>query len=290
VQGREGWRPRRVILPGGGLALVLVRGRGPLRWGYVPRGPVPARADALAELVGWARAQGLARLVIEPETGPELAAWLAGAGFRRVPARQPKHTLIVPLGAPEAMLATFKPKHRYNIRLAERRGVRVDEGRDAEEMARQQAATAARQGIRPYRVDIYQHRLALLPWCRTYVARHGDEALAAITVAHHAGRAYYLYGGSTGAQSQLMPTYAVQWAAMRAAQRAGCRDYDLWGLPPDPDPEHPWHGLWQFKKGFGGAFIEYVGAWEIALTGWAAAAAPGSLAGDAVKRLRFWQR
>ena len=37
----------------------------------------------------------------------------------------------------------------------------------------------------------------------------------------------------------MMPTYAVQWEAMRAAARAGCRDYDLWGMPPENDPDHP---------------------------------------------------
>jgi lipid II:glycine glycyltransferase (peptidoglycan interpeptide bridge formation enzyme) len=197
---------------------------------------------------------------------------------------------MVKLREPEAMLASFRPKHRYNIGLAARHGVTVEEGRDVDEMARQQAATAARQGIAPYRRDVYARRLELLPWCRIFVARHQGEALAAITVAGHAGRAYYLYGGSTETRRQLMPTYAVQWAAMQAAFREGFREYDLWGIPPSPDPSHPWFGLWQFKKGFGGALLEYMGAWEIALSSWAAVSGTGLIGRGIVKRLRFWQR
>jgi lipid II:glycine glycyltransferase (peptidoglycan interpeptide bridge formation enzyme) len=57
---------------------------------------------------------------------------------------------------------------------------------------------------------------------------------------------------------------------MLDAARAGCRDYDLWGVPPTPDdPGHPWHGLWQFKSGFNGELVEYCGAWDLVLSPWA---------------------
>jgi lipid II:glycine glycyltransferase (peptidoglycan interpeptide bridge formation enzyme) len=75
-----------------------------------------------------------------------------------------------------------------------------------------------------------------------------------------------------------MPTYAVQWAAMRAAAAAGCGDYDLWGVPPSRDADHPWHGLWQFKTGFGGELVELCGAWDLDLAPVRAAA------GDALGR------
>jgi lipid II:glycine glycyltransferase (peptidoglycan interpeptide bridge formation enzyme) len=168
------------------------------------------------------------------------------------------------------MLAAFKPKHRYNIRLAARRGVTVDEGLDAAEMRRQSLGTATRQGIALLGEVQFRRRLELLEWCRVYVARHEGEALAAIMVARFGGRAYYLYGGAGGHKMQLMPTYALQWAAMREAARSGCRDYDLWGVPPGPDdPDHPWHGLWQVKSGFNGDPVEYCGAWDLVLSPWA---------------------
>jgi lipid II:glycine glycyltransferase (peptidoglycan interpeptide bridge formation enzyme) len=91
--------------------------------------------------------------------------------------------------------------------------------------------------------------------------------VAAILVAHHAGRAYYLFGGASGEKRELMPSYAVQWEAMRAAAQQGCADYDLWGIPPEPDPRHPWFGLWQFKTGFADEVVEYAGCWDLALSG-----------------------
>ena len=265
TQSREGWSVERLALPGGARATVLLQGRGALRRAYVPRGPVPAAPAAVRALLEWARDRRLAGLRVEPEGGPALAEELRSLGFRPADPMHPAHTVVVPLGGEEEMLANLKPKHRYNVRLALRRGVSVEEGEDAQELSRQSDATARRQGISLPQVRIYRHRLELLDWCRTYVARHEGEAIAAIMVARFDRRAYYLFGGATGRRRELMPAYLLQWSAMRAAAAAGCGDYDLWGVPPRPDPEHPWHGLWQFKTGFGGKLVELCGAWEIAL-------------------------
>jgi hypothetical protein len=270
VQAQEGWSPERVVLPGGARAQVLLRGAGPLRWAYVPKGPVPATAEAVEQLASWARERGLARLRVEPEAPAEFANALAGLGFRPAAPVQPRHTQVVRLLPDDQLLASFKPKHRYNIRLAERRGVTVEEGDDAAEMRRQSIGTAQRQGIALLSEPQFRRRLDLLAHCSVYVARHEGEAVAAITVARFGSRAYYLFGGATGHKKQLMPTYAVQWAAMRDAARRGCRDYDLWGVPPtSDDPSHPWHGLWQVKSGFNGEQVEYCGAWDLVLSPWA---------------------
>jgi hypothetical protein len=269
TQAREGWAVERLRLPGGALATVLFQGRGRLRRAYVPRGPVPATPEALGELACWAREQRLARLRVEPEAGPELREALVELGFRPAAHVHPPETAIVPLGAEAEMLAAFKPKHRYNIRLGLKRGVSVEESQSAEaaeELSRQSEATARRQGISLPQLAIYRHRLELLDWCRIYVAHYEGRPIAAIMVARFAGRAYYLFGGASGEAREVMPAYVLQWTAMRAAAEAGCRDYDLWGVPPRPDPDHPWHGLWQFKTGFGGQLVELCGAWELPLS------------------------
>lgn len=270
VQAQEGWLVERLVLPGGARALVLLQGSGPFRWAYVPRGPVPATLEAVGSLQAWAGERRLARLRVEPESTAALGAQLHKLGFRPAPTFHPKHTRIVPLGADEAMMASFKPKHRYNIRLALKRGVTVEVGADAGELRRQSRGTEQRQDISLLSEAQYRRRLELLPGCRTYVARQDGEALAAILVAWFAGRAYYLFGGSVGVKRELMAAYAVQWAAMRDAARSGCRDYDLWGVPPSADDtQHPWHRLWRFKAGFSGELVEYGGAWDLVLTPWA---------------------
>ena len=265
VQARAGWRVERLQLPGGGVASVQLRGHQPFERAYVPRGPVPADRAALEGLVGWARERGLARLRVEPEVGQDLAGVLRELGFRPSPQVQPQFTMIARLGPEEETLASFNRGTRYNIRLAEKRGVTVVEGTDAAEMARQSGASAARQGIRLPPASYYQLLLDHLPWARTYVAQVEGEAVAAMLVIHFDGRGYYMFSGSNGERRELKPVYAAKWAAIRAAIGAGCRDYDLWGVPPGPDRTHPWYGLWEFKSGFNGELVEYVGCWDLVL-------------------------
>jgi hypothetical protein len=265
VQARAGWRIERLELTGGGIASVQLRGRAPFERGYLPRGPVPADGRVLTGLVDWARERGLARLRVEPEAGSDLAPVLRELGFRPAPQVQPQHTMIVKLGSEEATLAAISRGTRYNIRLAEKRGVAVIEGRDAEELARQSGASAARQGIRLPPASYYQLLLDLLPWARTYVAEVDGEPVAAMLVIHFDGRGYYMFSGSNGKRKELKPVYAAKWAAIQGAIRAGCRDYDLWGVPPGPDKTHPWYGLWEFKAGFNGELVEYAGCWDLVL-------------------------
>ena len=266
VQAEEGWRPERVELASG-RALVLIAGRGPARHAYVPRGPVPATRAVVDELAAWAGSKGLARLRLEPDAPESFGADLRGLGFQPAPHLHPPHSMLVHLGPdPEAMLATFKPKHRYNVRLAERKGVVVEEATDAAELVRLGAQTAERQRFTASSGAAYERRLKHLDWCRVYVARYEGEALVANLVARFDGRAYYLFGGSSDRHQNLMPAYAAQWAAMRAAARDGCGEYDLWGVPPGEDPSHPWRGLWQFKSGFNGELVAYPGAWDLVLS------------------------
>src|SRR5207245_4435037 len=127
---------------------------------YVPRGPVPPTASVVAGLVEWARDRRLARLRVEPEAPVEFGRELGQLGFRPATAMHPVRTLIVPLHADdEVMMASFKPKHRYNIRLALKRGIRVEEGADAAELHRQHLATARRQGLSAPSLQHYQARL-----------------------------------------------------------------------------------------------------------------------------------
>ncbi|HRQ32721.1 MAG TPA: peptidoglycan bridge formation glycyltransferase FemA/FemB family protein, partial [Anaerolineales bacterium] len=80
-------------------------------------------------------------------------------------------------------------------------------------------------------------------------------------VARNGNRAYYLYGASTDEERNRMPTYLLQWEAMKWAKARGCEEYDLWGVPDEDEAtleanfESRHDGLWgvyRFKRGFGG--------------------------------------
>jgi len=269
VQSRAGWQIERLTLGGGAMASIQLRGVGPVRETYVPRGPVPANAESIDALVEWARGAKIAKLRIEPEAPAEFKDVLAERGFIKVKATQPEHTRILELRPPDEMLASFKQGRRYNIRTGLKRGVLVEEGKDAAELARQSAAVERRESINLPARQYYQVLLDLLPWCRTYVARDPGtrEGLAAVLVARHSGRVYHLFAGRTGARPELMANDMAWWAAIKAAAEAGCKDYDLWGVPPPgAGADHPWHGLGFFKAEYGGKEVAYAGGWELVLS------------------------
>jgi len=272
VQSRAGWSLERVHLEGGAMASVQLRRVGPAAEAYVPRGPVPATLAAIDALAVWARGAKIARLVVEPEADG-IAEEMSGRGFTQTKPVQPQHTRILALRPPAEMLKSFQKGRRYNIRTGERRGVVVEEGKDADELARQSEAVARRESISLPDRDYYRRLLDLLPWCRTYTARApGDrEPLATVLVARHGSRAYSLFAGRTGRRPELMGNDLAWWAAISAAAEAGLQDFDFWGVPPpNSGPKHPWHGLGVFKAEFGGEEVGYAGAWEIVLSASAA--------------------
>jgi hypothetical protein len=269
VQSHAGWSIQRVRLAGGAMASVQLRGLGPVREAYVPRGPVPASSEAIGALVDWARSTKVARITVEPEAPPGLSEEMRRRGFTPINPVQPQHTRILKLAPPAEMLATFKHGRRYNIRTGERRGVTVEEGRDAAELQRQSAAVQRRESIHLPAASYYRVLLDELQWARTYVARHPEthEALSAVLVARHDGRAYSLFAGRSGAHTELMANDVAWWASIKAAAEDGCRDYDLWGVPPPgAGKDHPWHGLGFFKAEFGGEEVAYTGAWELVIS------------------------
>ena len=96
-------------------------------------------------------------------------------------------------------------------------------------------------------------------------ARHEGELLAGIIVAVMGEGAWYLYGASSDRKRNLMPSYGLQWRAIRLARERGCRFYDLFGIPPSEDPGHPMHGLVRFKTGFGGRMVNRPGCYDVVL-------------------------
>jgi lipid II:glycine glycyltransferase (peptidoglycan interpeptide bridge formation enzyme) len=254
------------------MASIQLRGVGPAHEAYVPRGPAPATPEAIDNLVGWARHANIARLVLEPEAS-KLSDVLKERGFVRAKPIQPRHTRIVKLRPPAELLATFRHGRRYNIRAGERRGVVVEEGKDAAELAHQSEAVERRESINLPDRSYYQLLLDMLPWCRTYTAYEPSnrEPLSTVLVARHAGRAYSLFAGRSGAHTELMGNDLAWWSAIKSAAEAGCQDFDLWGVPPpDARPDHPWTGIGTFKAEFGGELVNYTGAWELVVSAGAA--------------------
>ena len=272
LQSRFGWEVHRRQIEVDGVSVpvsvlttpTLVPGG---RRGYVGKGPALAadRIDAaLPPLAAMAQELDLAFITIEPEIE---AGWTPPGPWQPATATQPEHTAIVDLrpGA-EAILASLKPKTRYNVRVAEKKGVVVEESDDVSAFAELAEMTSARHRIQLAREPYYRAVHELLAGdgsCRIYLARHQGQALAGIMVLRFAGRATYLFGASAPQGRNLMPAYLLHWHAIQAMRRLGDVEYDLWGMPPNDQPGHQLSGLWQFKSGWSGKFVSFAGAFDL---------------------------
>ena len=280
-------------IPLNGGAMVLYRAL-PLKLGtiaYVPRGPLLDWNDTGAVAATFEALRVAARrrcawaLWLEPEMldTPEARAHLRACGLRPVVRTiQPPRTVIVDIApAEDAILSQMRSKTRYNIRLAERKGVTVREGNldDAAAFYALMTETGSRDAFGIHSEAYYRRVFELfLPpghpsagQAALLLAEVEGELVAALVVFALGIKAWYLYGASSNRHRERMPPYALQWAAIRWAKARGCTRYDLWGIP-DYDEEtleaqftersdDLW-GVYRFKRGFGGRVTRCVGLWE----------------------------
>ena len=178
---------------------------------------------------------------------------------------QPPRTIIIDLrGSEEDILARMKQKCRYNIRLAEKKGVTVHVWDDLESFYRMIQITGGRDGFGVHSHEYYRRAYELFHstgLCELLVAEFENKPLAALMVFARGRRAWYIYGASNDEERNRMPTYLLQWEAMRWARSKGAEEYDLWGVPDENEStlegqfENRDDGLWgvyRFKRGFGG--------------------------------------
>jgi peptidoglycan pentaglycine glycine transferase (the first glycine) len=188
---------------------------------------------------------------------------------------QPPRTLIVALKDPEeAILARMKQKTRYNIRLAEKKGVTVRAWDDVGSFHQMMLLTGERDQFGVHSLEYYERAYDLLhpkQKGELLLAEYEGKPLAALFVARNGNRAYYLYGASRDEDRNRMPTYLLQWEAMKWAKARGCEEYDLWGAPDEDEAtleanfEKRHDGLWgvyRFKRGFGGELKRAVQAMD----------------------------
>ena len=264
-------------IPGTGLALL-----------YAPRGPVvdwsDRRAvDALGEAVRQLAAAQRAFLVqadpAVPESRLDVHAALEGLGFRREEKHgvfrilQPRWVMRIPLDAyagPDGLLAALPQKTRYNIHLAERKGLRVVSRTDEGACRLFHAMLSAGARAKGFPVRGFAYHASLWRHCvqaglgEYLFAQKDDAAIAAIQVLRFGATAWYMYGASADRDRHLMPTYLLQWAAIRRAWEAGCRCYDMRGVySRTPEPDHPDYGVYDFKRKFHAEMVSFLGEYDL---------------------------
>ncbi len=263
----------------------------PLRVAYVPKGPVldwtddEATALVLAQIEELTRRRGCLQVKIDPDVvekspnGQRLISLLAQRNWRFSPEQiQFKNTGFTDVvQTDDALLASFKGKWRYNIRLAQRRGLTVRCGgvADLPIFYRLYQETSERDGflIRPftYYDALWRMFLEMQDAGETptggalLLAEHPQEALpvAGLFLLRHGHQALYFNGASSDRRRRDMPNHLLQWRALQWAKAQGCTIYNWWGAPSNPDdPNDPLQGVWHFKEGFAARMAVHTGAWD----------------------------
>jgi len=196
--------------------------------------------------------------------------------FKKAPTNiLPSHTVYLDLTPDgDTLLKRMKPKTRYNIGLSQRKGVSIQtmgmEGMDIWYGLYKE--TAERNHILLNDIKYFEAVLSARADntrspadVRLLVAEKEAKPLAAMFLVITKNRSSYLYGASSSAQRNLMATYALQWEAIGQSKAAGCTEYDMFGISPNPNPTHPLYGLYKFKAGFGGDIYHSLGCWDYPL-------------------------
>lgn len=193
---------------------------------------------------------------------------------------QPPDTVLLSLlESEEKILSEMKSKWRYNIRLAAKKGVEVksysakeaDFSKAFEEFFKLFMQTSERDGVQFHQKNYYLDLLNSsaenpnAPVVKLYLATHESDVLAGIITLFCKKEAVYLYGASGNIKRNFMPAYLLQWNAICDAKKFGCPIYDFYGCPPEENKNHPMHGLFLFKTGFGGKLIHRPGSFDVVL-------------------------
>lgn len=184
----------------------------------------------------------------------------------------PTNTLYLDLHKEQnVIMERMKPKTRYNIKLAQKKGVnvRIADLNDINVWYSLYTETAQRNGL--YLNDIkYFEAILSTKADKTkspaevyyLIAEIDDIPLAAMFLIISDNRSSYLYGASSSTNRNFMATYALQWFAIKLSKEKGCKEYDMFGISPSNDITHPLYGLFKFKTGFGGDVYQSLGCWD----------------------------
>lgn len=283
VKDLTGWQPKYLMI--NSLAILAlcrnIPGLGDF-W-YVPKGPGVVDVAGLKSFAAHAKAltsRSPFAIRIDPEIN---GAAIKSAAIKKLgyhPA--PRHiqynvtTAIVDLNPTEEdILASFKQKTRYNIRLAAKKGVTVEaanlDNQSIDTMYRLYQTTTKRAGVylrsRSYFADFWQ-RHADSGNGQMFFAKYEGQVLAGAYITFVGHKALYKDGGSVREHTEVQAPYALQWEIMRWLKSHGITEYDLHGTPPADqidNPKHPLAGLARFKTGFQPNITEYIGTFDLVL-------------------------
>lgn len=191
---------------------------------------------------------------------------------------QPKQLFIIDIEKKEEDILTgMKPKTRYNIKLAEKKGVEIrliedlrGNNNKIEKFLDLIEETGDRKGINFHPREYYRKMLKNIDNenLKLYVAIYKNKIIAGALLVIYGRIATYLHGASSDKNKNVMAPFLLQWEMIRAAKKLGATRYDFGGVSIDDcdkKREKKWAGVTRFKKGFSrrAVPVEFSGSYDI---------------------------
>jgi peptidoglycan pentaglycine glycine transferase (the first glycine) len=292
-QKSGGWQPIRLAIEEDGklVAAVSILKRKLPRLNkcifYAPRGPVCDFTNqevfkALIDAVNERAAKEQAILFkIDPAVlleRTDVVKTFEGHGFLEVVDKagfggtQPRCVMQLDLTPPlEEVLEGCKPKWRYNIRLAEKKGVEVRSDCTKDDLKTFYALlkeTAERDKFLVRGYSYYEHMwdaLVTPGYAKLFLTEYEGEMIAGALSFIFGDKCWYTYGASSNSHRNVMPNHLMQWRMIEWAKESGCSWYDFRGVSQQKEADSSDHlsGLNRFKEGFGAKFVEYIGEFDL---------------------------
>jgi peptidoglycan pentaglycine glycine transferase (the first glycine) len=280
-----GWKPIRILLDGDRepvAGISVLKREAPFikhSFFYAPRGPIMdyANKEVLHDLFERVEKEAdryhAISLKIDPEIPEEDQTAkdnIKALGFVKAQKQvQPRATFILDLDRDlDTLLKSFEEKTRYNIRLSEKKGVVVAEDvsvRGIEIFNELYKETAKRDNFLVH-PPVYYHKLREIMFPAglgtNFIAYFEGKPVGAVIILAFGKRIWYMYGASASAYRNVMPNHLLHWEVIKWAKDRGYKEYDLWGIPANPQENHPLFGVYRFKKGFNGKPVKYLGAYD----------------------------
>ncbi len=166
----------------------------------------------------------------------------------------------------DELLAALPQSTRRKVRAGGKKGVitKICGIEAVPEFASLMLETGVRDGFVTRDASYFENMLQNLgEHARLYMAYYEDKPIAGTLAIWYGDKVWYLYGASSNEHRNLMPNYMLQWNMIEWAVEKGCRLYDFRGVPGQVGEDHPLYGLYKFKLGFGGDYVEFVGEMDL---------------------------
>lgn len=243
---------------------------------YIPKGPIIKLDSSISlgmtKVIAIAKENNAGWIRVDSENDEVLKLIKKNTEYKISKAphdMQPKEIFVIDITKTEEELLTeMKPKTRYNVNLAKKKGVKVFQTKEkkyVEEFLRLVKAIESRKGIKFHPAEYYKKMLEVVPenMLGLYVAEYNGKVIAANLVVFYGNTTVYLHGATDDEYRNVMAPYLLQWKAIEDAKLMGYKWYDFGGVKIQDT--NSWAGITKFKLGFSPSTqpIEFPGSYDI---------------------------